>query len=323
MKIRRRSLRRHLKHLFASVYHPLIACSLHLIFLIAGKFPLKFLRQIAPLFGHLAAIFATKSKRIALQNLKIAAPELSQTELKKIIPKIFSSGVLLFLEMAWAAYNPKQLKEVIRIPDNIRRQLTSQGCFAVTPHLGNWEILVQAAVAQDIPIAAIGKKLSNPHLSRLIQSIRTRNGLEIIDTHGAVRQFIKVLKQNKAVGILMDQALRPRNGGIFVQFFGIPATCSRAVAAMAIKLQTPIIVCACIRTPTGFEFISEELSKPVPEFTDDIELTQEIIRCNEKMIAAHLDEYSWLYPRWRYIPEDYPEELRHHFPDYANKSKYA
>lgn len=323
MKIRRRSLRRHLKHFFASVYHPVIALSLQLIFVIAGKFPLKFLRWLAPILGHMAMLFASKSKKIALQNLKIAAPELPQKEIKKIVPKIFSSGILLFLEMAWAAYNPKQLKKMIHIPDSIRRQLTSQGCFAITPHLGNWEILVQAAVVQDIPIAAVGKELSNPYLSRLIHSIRTRNGLEVINSQGAVRQFIKVLKQNKAVGILMDQALRPRNGGIFVKFFDLPATCSRAVASMAIKLKAPIIVCACIRTDNGFEFISEELPKPVTDFNDDIELTQEVIHCNEKMIASHLEEYSWLYPRWRYIPKDCPQEILQRFPSYAHKEQYA
>lgn len=312
-----RSLKRQLKKILAAIYHPIIAGGLFVLFCIVGFFPLSFLRKTAHFLGKIFYFLLPKYRKLAKENIRIAKPDVTTEEIKRLVPRVYASGILLFLEMAWMAANPKKIKEFIDIPPEFQQSLRQTGCFAVTPHLGNWELLAQAAIAYQIPMAAIAKELANPYLYRLILSLRTRNGLEIIDSAGAVRQFIKVIKQHRPVGILIDQALPPRKGGIFIRFFNLPATCSRSVATMALKLKVPVFICACIRTKKGFRFIQEKLSKPISEFTDDIELTQEIIKCNEVMIRNHLEDYSWFYPRWRYIPEDCSEEDRARFPSYA------
>ncbi len=297
---------------------PPIAAALWLFLLVFQFFSLRMLRRLARVIGHVACHLDKRDRRLVKDNLRIAFPEMTDAEINALIPQIFASGSLLLLEIVWAARHREQLSRNVHIPAELMEFVRRPGgCLLVTPHLGNWEILGQAGVAAGVPCAVVAKPLRNALVYKLVMESRRRNGLEVIDTEGAVRQIIKALRQNYAIGILVDQCVRIPEGGIFINFFGLPTTCTRAPANLAMKLKIPVVVLACLRTEEGFELVYETLPKPAPEYTDERELTQDIILANEKLIRARPAEYSWLYRRWRHIPADAtPEELRR-YPAYA------
>ena len=55
-------------------------------------------------------------------------------------------------------------------------------------------------------------------------------GLEIIFSSGAIRAATKALRDGRGVGTLIDQNTRVRDGGSFVNFFGLPVSSSTAPA---------------------------------------------------------------------------------------------
>jgi lauroyl/myristoyl acyltransferase len=298
---------------------PLIAAVLWLFLLVFQFFSLRMLRRLAGIIGRVACHLDKRDRRLVKDNLRVAFPQMSDAEISAMAPQIFASGSLLLLEIVWAARHRGQLARRVKIPEALMGFVRRPGGgIFVTPHLGNWEILGQAAVANGVPCAVVAKPLRNALVYKLIMESRQRNGLDVIDTEGAVRQIVRALRQNRSIGILVDQCVRIPEGGVFIDFFGLPTTCTRAPASLAMKLKVPIVVVACVRTDDGFELVYENLPKPATEYDSELELTQDIILANEKLIRARPAEYSWLYRRWRHIPADATPEERRRYPAYAS-----
>jgi len=131
--------------------------------------------------------------------------------------------------------------------------------------------------------------------------------------------MIKALKEGYFIATLVDQNTRVRDGGVFVDFFGLPATTSRAPAMFARKLNVPIAVGGLIRQGRRYRVFTVELPKATGDYADDQELVQDIIRITEELIRQYPDQYRWMYERWRYIPEDIDPEREKRYPPYAEK----
>ena len=60
----------------------------------------------------------------------------------------------------------------------------------------------------------------------LADAVRNKTGVELIDKRRALRPVLSALGQGRIVGILLDQNASRREG-VFVPFFGRPASTSR------------------------------------------------------------------------------------------------
>ena len=80
---------------------------------------------------------------------------------------------------------------------------------------------------------------------------------------------------------------------------------------------------ACIRQPDGrFRLEIKHLPKPVADYKDDLSLTQDILDATQALIRQHPEQYTWLYRRWRYIPDNAPPALASAFPYYSIPRPY-
>ena len=174
-------------------------------------------------------------------------------------------------------------------------------------------------------MAAIAKPVRNPYLNKLLNSggREKTHGLEVIFSKGAMRAALHALKQGKGLGTLIDQNTRVRDGGVFVDFFGVPVPSSTAPATLkrycdAHGIPTVIIYGTSLRLADGRNTAHiEDLSKPFSEYADDREVLQELMQISEKYIRMYPDQYLWFYKRFQYIAPDCPEEIRKRYPEYA------
>ena len=156
------------------------------------------------------------------------------------------------------------------------------------------------------------------------QGTRERGArLEIIFSHGAIREALKALKAGRSIGTLIDQNTRVRDGGVFVDFFGIPVASSAAPAMLkrycdAHGIPSAIVYGTCVRRDDGtVEALSADLPRPFSDYADDREVLQELMNISERFIREFPEQYLWFYRRFQYIPPDCPEETRRRYPDYA------
>lgn len=182
-----------------------------------------------------------------------------------------------------------------------------RGVLLATGHYGNWEMAAAGVAARGIPIATIVKRQSNPLVNRRIEEARRALGVETIDMGEAPRRIPRALAAGKGIGIAADQDAR--HSGIFIPFFGIPASTFRGPALFALRFETPIFAAVCRRKEEGgYRLTGRRLRV---ERTDSLEddvarLTAAIGAYLEAEIRADPAQYLWLHNRWKTPPPEEP-----------------
>jgi len=290
-----------------------------------GGLSLRSTRGLARFAAFLAAPFLGRRRRVIEANLRLAFPELSASEIRALRQRNIAFMIEFGLDFLQALKHPERIKERL-CPFELPAELKNlgQGAIFCSPHLGNWEMLIHFAFVFERPFVLLAAELSTASLAALLRKQRSSQGAVVVSTRGAALKVRQALQEKKFVGLLNDQNISPRHGGIFVEFFGLPATSSRLPAALARRQHALIAAVACCKAASGhFELLYEPLPKPGSEYGSDWELTSALLAANEKLIRKHPEQYLWVYHRWRYVPSNIPSRLCRRYPFYARPAKYA
>ena len=117
---------------------------------------------------------------------------------------------------------------------------------------------------------------------------------------------MEVLENNRALTFLADQDAGQR--GLFVDFFGQPASTHKAIALLAIEHQAPVAVGVARRIGPGFryEIRCEDVIDPaeLAGTAEDVRiLTQRFTSALERLIRQDPTQYLWLHRRWKHQPK--------------------
>ena len=289
-------------------------------------------RSLAAVLGRMIYLVPSARKTV-LSNIHCAMPELEQKEVRRIAKSSFTNMMWNLIEFFWASGNPRRIVRCYHMPDSVKEALarhTAAGerVIFVNPHLGSWEASgVMAPFYAGVDMAAIAKPVRNPYLNRMLNSGNREKiaKLEIIFSKGAVRAAVHALRAGKSLGTLIDQNTRVRDGGEFVNFFGLPVPSSTAPAALKRYCDQHDIKCVImfgttLRLADGKNTaFTEYLSKDFSEYADDKEILQELMNTTERYIRQYPEQYLWFYKRFQYIPSDVSPDLRSRYPFYSKE----
>jgi len=177
-----------------------------------------------------------------------------------------------------------------------------RGVLLVTGHYGNWEIAAAAVAARGVPIAAIVRRQGNRMVDERLQGLRRNLGVETIYQGQAPARVPRILRANGVVGIVGDQDAR--RSGVFVPFFGRPASTHRGPALFALRLGAPVFACIARRLPGSdprYEVAGERVQfNPTGELDADVHaLTAELAMRLEKQVRVAPEQYFWFHKRWK------------------------
>lgn len=187
-------------------------------------------------------------RRVVEHNLTRAfGGEMQSPQRRRVGRKCYQELALGALEMAALHHKgAAHVLETCRIRggrehlDQVRSG--KSGCILVTGHFGNWEYLAGALAVWGVPVSAVGAPMRNPLVDRWLTSLRTGLGIEILRTgRGSGRAALRALRAGRAVLLLIDQDAR--NHGMFVDFFGIPASTHVGAAVLAHHTGAPVFPC--------------------------------------------------------------------------------
>ncbi len=194
-------------------------------------------------------------------------------------------------------------------------QSTSGGLVMVTAHYGNWELACAKVAAMGIPISVVYRELRQPLLGRMLLGVRgagQRFGqqpatLEQIPMGRAGIRFVRALEAGRKVLVLLDQDAR-REEGLFVSFFGRPASTRSGPLALAASRGVPVLPAFVRRSPDGRQHrlkIHPALQLE-PGASDDEEVlrrnVQRVTAVIEKKIREEPGQWIWTHRRWRTQP---------------------
>jgi Kdo2-lipid IVA lauroyltransferase/acyltransferase len=181
-----------------------------------------------------------------------------------------------------------------------------RGVLLVSGHYGNWEIAAAAVASRGVPIAAIVRRQGNRLVDARLQQLRNGLGIETIYQGQAPTRVPRILRANGVVGIVGDQ--NARRSGIFVPFFGKPASTHRGPALFALRLDAPVLTCTARRLPISgvhYEVTGErvEVARTGDLETDVWNLTADLARRLEAQITLEPEQYFWFHNRWKSRPD--------------------
>jgi KDO2-lipid IV(A) lauroyltransferase len=200
-------------------------------------------------------------------------------------------------------------KKLFRFEDPVlaAQLVTTRGPVVfVTGHLGSWEVLLQMmSLSVNQRSGAIVRRVDNPFVNALVRRVRLRDSTQWIEKRGALMDALGRLRRGEHVALLLDE-----NGGrrgTFVDFFGRPASTSRAAALLALESGATVVAGVAIRRPGPVPFFLRfaQIEVPAPGGESDRvrELTQRITRQLETWIREQPDQWRWIHWRWKTRPD--------------------
>lgn len=174
--------------------------------------------------------------------------------------------------------------------------------ITVSAHLGCWEILSQLAFLEGHAMMSVAKDIGTRAMTALLMRARQSIGQEIVPADGAFRFLMQGIKDGKSLGLLVDQVVRPRDGGVWVRFFGRPVPVSAAPAFFAVKGRAPVVL-AWSRPLRDGRYRCEVLRAYTPDEARDIwGFTQQCIWDLERIIRRHPSCWVLNYRYFRKTP---------------------
>ena len=246
-------------------------------------------------------------RKVAEDNLKLAFPHMPPSERTRIL-------IEHYRELGQAALEYPRMGELVRAPASAvvaeldgfehleAARAGGKGAILLTGHYGNFELL-GAWLGRINPVSFVVKPLSNPLVERLLTGWRRAAGVELIPLGVGVRRVFEALAENRWVAMVADQDAREK--GVFVPFFGRPASTPVGPAEIALRTGAPIVMGFVVRRRDGRHTltVTPAIEAPPPGTVNAaLQLTAAHTARLEQWVRRHPEMWFWLHRRWKTTP---------------------
>ncbi|RPJ41678.1 MAG: lipid A biosynthesis acyltransferase, partial [Candidatus Latescibacterota bacterium] len=185
-----------------------------------------------------------------------------------------------------------------------RVRAEGRGAILFTGHYGNFDLFAATIAARGYPLSVVVQKQRNSLVEARLTLTRERMGERVIARGGGAREILRALERNEFIAILGDQDAH--EGGVFVDFFGRPASTPRGPARLARLAGAPLVFAVLERVEDGTHVA--RIEDPIyPEAGSDeeaevVRLTTAVTRLLEGAVRRRPDHYLWVHRRWKTRP---------------------
>jgi len=263
---------------------------------------------LARFCAKLLDLAVPRLRRTARRNLELAYPDKTPAEREAIADDVFRSIARLIYAFArFPQINSANVAQWIRyegLEHYQEAKKSGRGILIATAHFGNWELSAFAHALMTELMHVMIRPLDNPAIDRMVEERRQLSGNHLISKRDAARAVLRALKENQAVGILIDQNTS-LDEGVFVDFFGTPACANTGFAKIAARTGAVVIL--------GFALWSEEEARYILRFSPPVTMTgnaaDDTKRLHaelEEAIREHPGQWLWIHRRWKTRPPGEP-----------------
>jgi KDO2-lipid IV(A) lauroyltransferase len=253
---------------------------------------------------------------VARQNLKTAfGDRYSDAEVDDILHKMWIHLFRLVIEIVQLPrkirlYNCADVVQFRNRDDSVKALSSGRPVIVLSGHFGNWEMAVSAFGVFGFPMGVVARDLDNPYLHRWFMQFREHTGHRLLSKKGGGGDMVEFLERRGNLALLGDQDAGKR--GLFVPFFGQPASTFKSIALLALQYRAVIVVGYALRLPDDFSnyrWVRFEQGCEAVIDPDDYqgpnairELTADYTAALERIILRAPEQYFWVHRRWKSQP---------------------
>jgi KDO2-lipid IV(A) lauroyltransferase len=279
-----------------------------------GLFPLRLSMKIGQAFARFSSKLLKRLDFVGHRNLSLVLPELSKERHAEILKGCFES---LGRQLGFVSHFPRLTAEKVRELidaeglDFIRQaQSAGRGVIIFSAHFGGWEASHLAFPAYGFGWNVLVRRVDNAPLESFVERLRTHLGSHTIDKKASARTMLRLLQSGELLGIVADLNVQEHEG-VFVDFFGIPASTTSGLARLALKTDSVVIPVFFVWQEEKQKYLLKieppvEIQKTGNGEEDIRALTQAATNVIEKMIRLFPEQWMWIHKRWNTRPSGEP-----------------
>lgn len=271
-------------------------------------FPRFFIAFITWLLGSVTFYVAPRERKVGMANLDTVFGD-TKTEAQKraILKKSLISFTRTMTDIFWFSMNTeRRIKKYQQFVPDCGPYFENKAHVIITAHAGNWELVGLETGLRGIDVASVAAITKNGAIDKLLNALRERTGMEIIPREGAMRTLIARFRNKGKAAFVLDQNTTEDQGGIWVNFLGMPTPVSSAPAHLAYRTGTDIIFAFSQPAKHGrYEAHTGQVITP-PPFDKSADqkkvvhaLTQQIMDVVSARIRSHPESWLWSYKHWK------------------------
>jgi KDO2-lipid IV(A) lauroyltransferase len=269
--------------------------------------PLPILGRIGSAVGWLMYYAIPKRRKIAMINLRLCMPELSEAQRKDIVMRHFQgySRSILERSLIWWAPIPR-LRRLIHIEPAVpQAEMESGPTILLCPHFVCLD--VAGVAARVMPLSTIYSPQKNKAFDDLLRYGRERFGpVRLFTREDGVKPILRALRDGLPYFMLPDMDFGEKDAA-FVPFFGIPAATLTALGRLAGATGAKVIPVVATFLPNykGYRVVFYPAWDDYPG-DDMIAAARRMNAFIEERVRENPAEYFWTHKRFKTRPPGAP-----------------
>ncbi len=256
-------------------------------------------------------------RRVGMINLGIAFPEKSVAERRRILrASMLNLGRMVAEMVHFPQLGDAELLERVQFEDETWWSEAigwerPTGVLILSGHFGNWELLVFAHGRRGHPVTMVHRPMRNPLIDRWLNHVRARAGTRLVRKHHGAASVLRALREKQLLVLPFDQN-STRGLGVFVDFFGEPASTNAGIARIGLRAGAPVVPVFIVRQ--GATAYHRVHVLPIIDLEDTGDLQADVLRNTarlsavfQEMVRRFPEQWLWIHKRWKTRPEGAPD----------------
>jgi KDO2-lipid IV(A) lauroyltransferase len=260
-----------------------------------------------------------KHRRVAIINLERAfGDQYTARQRQAMVLGVYEHFLRVFVEFVFIprklhVHNWKKYVTFDCPPATADLFVQDRSKIIVTGHFGNWEMAGYLLAVIGMKPTSIARDLDNAYLHDFVARFRRWSGQKIVSKKGDFDQIVQTLVDRQPLVTVADQSAGPR--GLFVDFFGRPASTHKAIALLSLEHDSPVVVGYAYREGRGFHYrVVASLAMEPRDYQNQpgavAALTQDFTFELEEAVRRAPGQYLWLHDRWKHQPAAKSKKVR-------------
>ena len=270
--------------------------------------PLPIFGRLGEAIGALCFVLLRSRRRVALTNLRLCMPELSEQERKQLARKHFQDYARSILERSILWWGSEaRLRRLMQVEPEVPVDLFEAGpTILLCPHFVCLDV-AGIAVALEASVCSIYSRQRNKVFDEALRKGRLRFGeIKLFSRNDGVKPIIRAMRGGLPFFMLPDMDFGEKDAE-FVPFFGTPAATLTATARIAAATGAKVIPVIATFLPNyrGWKIKFYPAWENYPG-DDIVAATRQMNAFIEERVREVPSEYLWTHKRFKTRPPGAP-----------------